>query len=206
VTPQQIDLVQASWKQVLPSRRPRRRCSTAGSSSSTRPLRPLFLGDMREQGRKVMAMVSYTVTALNRLECSPAVGRSAAARRLRRAPGALLHRGAALPLDPGAGTRAAFTPRCARRGSPPTACSPIRCATPRRCPPSGFACCPPKPCLRCPDGEGARVGPSGHGDALGFLELAQRRAVASPRIPFAGSRLVAAGVQRLLDLADGRGG
>jgi len=68
VTPQQIDLVQASWKQVLPV------AETAAQMFYGRlffldpSLRALFLGDMREQGRKVMAMLSYTVNGLTRLE------------------------------------------------------------------------------------------------------------------------------------------
>ena len=68
MTPQQIDLVQASWKQVLPV------AETAAQMFYGRlffldpSLRPMFLGDMRDQGRKVMAMLSYTVNGLNRLD------------------------------------------------------------------------------------------------------------------------------------------
>lgn len=68
MTPQQIDLVQASWKQVVPV------AETAAQMFYGRlffldpSLRALFLGDMREQGRKVMAMLSYTVNGLTRLE------------------------------------------------------------------------------------------------------------------------------------------
>ena len=68
MTPHQIDLVQASWKQVLPI------AETASQMFYGRlffldpSLRPLFRGDLREQGRKVMAMLSYTVNGLNRLD------------------------------------------------------------------------------------------------------------------------------------------
>lgn len=68
MTPQQIDLVQASWKQVAPV------AETAAQMFYGRlffldpSLRPLFLGDMREQGQKVMAMISYTVNGLTRLQ------------------------------------------------------------------------------------------------------------------------------------------
>lgn len=68
MTPQQIDLVQASWKQVLPV------AETAAQMFYGRlffldpSLRPLFRGDLREQGRKVMAMMSYTVNGLTRLD------------------------------------------------------------------------------------------------------------------------------------------
>ena len=68
MTPQQIDLVQASWKQVLPV------AETAAQMFYGRlffldpSLRALFRGDMREQGQKVMAMLSYTVNGLTRLD------------------------------------------------------------------------------------------------------------------------------------------
>lgn len=68
MTPQQIDLVQASWKQVVPV------AETAAQMFYGRlffldpSLRALFLGDMREQGQKVMAMISYTVNGLTRLQ------------------------------------------------------------------------------------------------------------------------------------------
>jgi len=68
VTPHQIDLVQASWKQVLPV------AETAAQMFYGRlffldpSLRTLFRGDLREQGQKVMAMISFTVNGLARLD------------------------------------------------------------------------------------------------------------------------------------------
>jgi hemoglobin-like flavoprotein len=68
VTPHQIDLVQASWKQVLPV------AETAAQMFYGRlffldpSLRALFRGDMREQGQKVMAMLSFAVNGLARLD------------------------------------------------------------------------------------------------------------------------------------------
>ena len=68
MTPQQIDLVQATWKQVVPV------AETAAQMFYGRlffldpSLRPMFLGDMRDQGRKVMAMLSYTINGLTRLD------------------------------------------------------------------------------------------------------------------------------------------
>ncbi|HEV8106673.1 MAG TPA: globin family protein [Burkholderiales bacterium] len=68
MTPHQIDLVQASWKQVLPV------AETAAQMFYGRlffldpSLRPLFRGDLREQGQKVMAMLSFTVNGLARLD------------------------------------------------------------------------------------------------------------------------------------------
>jgi hemoglobin-like flavoprotein len=68
VTPHQIDLVQASWKQVVPV------AETAAQMFYGRlffldpSLRTLFRGDLREQGQKVMAMISFTVNGLTRLD------------------------------------------------------------------------------------------------------------------------------------------
>jgi hemoglobin-like flavoprotein len=68
VTPHQIDLVQASWKQVVPV------AETAAQMFYGRlffldpSLRALFRGDLREQGQKVMAMISFTVNGLTRLD------------------------------------------------------------------------------------------------------------------------------------------
>jgi hemoglobin-like flavoprotein len=112
VTPQQIDLVQASWKQVVPV------AETAAQMFYGRlffldpSLRPLFLGDMREQGRKVMAMLSYTVNGLTRLEvllpAIRALGRRHATYGVR--PEQYYTVGAALLWTREQGLGAAFTP------------------------------------------------------------------------------------------------
>jgi hemoglobin-like flavoprotein len=68
VTPQQIDLVQASWKQVVPVAESVAQMFYGRLFFLDPSLRPMFLGDMRDQGRKVMAMISYTVNGLNRLD------------------------------------------------------------------------------------------------------------------------------------------
>jgi nitric oxide dioxygenase len=68
VTPQQIDLVQASWKQVAPVAESAAQMFYGRLFFLDPSLRPLFLGDMREQGQKVMAMISYTVNGLTRLQ------------------------------------------------------------------------------------------------------------------------------------------
>lgn len=67
MTPQQIDLVQASWKQVAPVAESAAQMFYGRLFFLDPSLRPLFLGDMREQGQKVMAMISYTVNGLTRL-------------------------------------------------------------------------------------------------------------------------------------------
>jgi hemoglobin-like flavoprotein len=112
VTPHQIDLVQASWKQVVPV------AETAAQMFYGRlffldpSLRHLFLGDMRDQGRKVMAMLSYTVNGLNRLDVLlPAVralGRRHATYGVR--PEHYFTVGAALLWTLEQGLGAAFTP------------------------------------------------------------------------------------------------
>ena len=112
MTPHQIDLVQASWKQVIPV------AETAAQMFYGRlffldpSLRHLFLGDMRDQGRKVMAMLSYTVNGLNRLDVLlPAVralGRRHATYGVR--PEHYFTVGAALLWTLEQGLGAAFTP------------------------------------------------------------------------------------------------
>jgi hemoglobin-like flavoprotein len=68
MTPKQIELVQQSWKNVEPIQ------SEAASLFYTRlfetdpALRPLFKGDIKEQGRKLMAMITLVVNGLTRLD------------------------------------------------------------------------------------------------------------------------------------------
>lgn len=112
MSPQQIDLVQASWKRVLPA------AETAAQTFYGRlffldpALRPLFGGDMREQGREVMAMMSFAVNALGRLdELMPtvkALGRRHAAYGVR--PEHYYSVGAAFLWTLEQGLGAAFTP------------------------------------------------------------------------------------------------
>jgi hemoglobin-like flavoprotein len=68
MTPKQIELVQQSWSQVQPI------AETAAGMFYERlftldpSLRSLFRGDMKEQGRKLMAMIGFAVKGLSRLE------------------------------------------------------------------------------------------------------------------------------------------
>jgi len=68
MTPEQIALVQTSFAQVLPI------ADTAAALFYNRlfeldpSLKPLFKGDMREQGRKLMTMIRVVVNGLNRLD------------------------------------------------------------------------------------------------------------------------------------------
>jgi len=112
VTPHQIDLVQASWKQVLPV------AETAAQMFYGRlffldpSLRMLFRGDLREQGQKVMAMISFTVNGLARLDqlvpTVKALGRRHAAYGVR--PEHYYTVGAALLWTLEQGLGSAFTP------------------------------------------------------------------------------------------------
>jgi hemoglobin-like flavoprotein len=74
MTPEQIMLVQTSFAQVLPI------ADTAAALFYQRlfeldpALRPMFHGDIQEQGRKLMAMLKLAVNGLTRLdELVPAV-------------------------------------------------------------------------------------------------------------------------------------
>jgi hemoglobin-like flavoprotein len=68
MTPQQVELVQITWKKVLPI------ADTAAELFYTKlftmdpAVKPLFKGDMKEQGRKLMAMIGTAVGGLTRLD------------------------------------------------------------------------------------------------------------------------------------------
>ena len=68
MTPRQVELVQGSWKKVLPI------ADTAAAIFYKRlfdldpTLKGLFKGDMKEQGRKLMAMISVAVHGLTRID------------------------------------------------------------------------------------------------------------------------------------------
>jgi hemoglobin-like flavoprotein len=68
MTPTQIELVQGSWKKVLPI------SNTAAELFYTQlflldpTVKSLFKGDMKEQGRKLMTMIGVAVGGLSRLD------------------------------------------------------------------------------------------------------------------------------------------
>lgn len=68
MTPQQIELVKSSWAKVVPIK------DTAAELFYTQlftldpALKPLFKGDMKEQGRKLMSMIAVAVNALDKLD------------------------------------------------------------------------------------------------------------------------------------------
>lgn len=68
MTPKQIALVQDSWKQVLPVADAAAGLFYGRLFALDPSVRALFKGDMKEQGQKVMTMITFAVNSLARLE------------------------------------------------------------------------------------------------------------------------------------------
>jgi hemoglobin-like flavoprotein len=68
ITQQQVNLVQDSFKQVAPIADVAAELFYARLFEIDPTLKPMFRGDMREQGRKLMQMLSVAVNGLNSLE------------------------------------------------------------------------------------------------------------------------------------------
>jgi len=68
VTEQQITLVKSSFKQVAPIADVAAELFYARLFEMDPTLKPMFRGDMKEQGRKLMQMLSVAVNGLNSLE------------------------------------------------------------------------------------------------------------------------------------------
>jgi hemoglobin-like flavoprotein len=68
MTPVQIELVQASWARVQPIAEPAAEMFYNRLFALDPSLRPLFRGEMKEQGRKLMSMIAFAVNGLRRLE------------------------------------------------------------------------------------------------------------------------------------------
>lgn len=74
MTPQQTALVQSTWSKVVPIQDQVARLFYDKLFEMDPSLRPLFKGDMVEQGRKLMAMINTAINGLSRLnEIVPAV-------------------------------------------------------------------------------------------------------------------------------------
>ena len=74
MTPEQITLVKSSWAKVVPIAPTAAKLFYGKLFDLDPALRPLFKGDMEEQGRKLMRMVGTAVNGLDRLdEIVPAV-------------------------------------------------------------------------------------------------------------------------------------
>lgn len=68
MTPQQIEMVQGSWKKVLPIADTAAELFYGKLFSLDPSLKPLFKGDIKEQGRKLMGMIGTAVNGLTRLD------------------------------------------------------------------------------------------------------------------------------------------
>ncbi len=74
MTPQQIALVQGSWQKVVPIKETAAELFYNKLFETDPSLKPLFKGDIKEQGRKLMMMLNTVVTKLDNLgEIVPAV-------------------------------------------------------------------------------------------------------------------------------------
>ncbi len=68
MTPQQITLVKSSWQKVMPIKETAAELFYNRLFTLDPALKPLFKGDMKEQGRKLMAMIATAVNALDKLD------------------------------------------------------------------------------------------------------------------------------------------
>ena len=68
MTPKQIELVQASWNKVTPIADTAAELFYGKLFSLDPALKPLFKGDMKAQGRKLMGMIGTAVGGLSQLE------------------------------------------------------------------------------------------------------------------------------------------
>jgi len=68
MTPEQVTLVKDSWKQVAPISEQAAELFYGRLFELDPELKPLFKGDMKEQGRKLMTMINTAVTSLDRLD------------------------------------------------------------------------------------------------------------------------------------------
>jgi len=68
MTPEQAMLVKMSWQKVMPIADTAAELFYAKLFEMDPTLKPLFKGDMKEQGAKLMKMINTAVNALDRLE------------------------------------------------------------------------------------------------------------------------------------------
>ncbi len=68
MTPEQIELVKSSWAQVVPIADTAAKLFYGKLFELDPALKPLFKGDMTEQGRKLMRMVGTAVNGLDQLD------------------------------------------------------------------------------------------------------------------------------------------
>ena len=68
MTPKQVEIVQSTWALVVPIKDEAAAMFYAKLFEMDPSLSTLFKGDMKEQGRKLMAMITTAVNSLTRLE------------------------------------------------------------------------------------------------------------------------------------------
>ena len=68
MTPEQITLVQSSWEKVKPISEQAAELFYGKLFELDPSLRPLFKGDMKEQGKKLMATLNLAVVSLTKLD------------------------------------------------------------------------------------------------------------------------------------------
>lgn len=68
MTPEQIGLVQGTWASVVPIKETAAELFYGRLFELDPSLRALFKGDMKEQGRKLMAMINVAVASLDKLD------------------------------------------------------------------------------------------------------------------------------------------
>lgn len=68
MTPEQIALVKASWSNVVPIKETAAELFYGKLFELDPALKSLFKGDMKEQGRKLMAILNTAVNSLDKLE------------------------------------------------------------------------------------------------------------------------------------------
>ena len=68
MTPQDVEAVQSSWKSVVPIKEQAAGLFYGKLFELDPTLRPLFKGDLSEQGRKLMAMLNTVILGLTQLE------------------------------------------------------------------------------------------------------------------------------------------
>jgi len=68
MTPEEIKMVQDSFAKVMPSKEQAAELFYGRLFETTPEVRPLFKGDMKEQGAKLMATLAVVVKGLNNIE------------------------------------------------------------------------------------------------------------------------------------------
>jgi nitric oxide dioxygenase len=82
MSPQDIELVQSSWKVVVPIKEQAASLFYGRLFELDPGLRPMFKGDIAEQGTRLMAMLNAVITGLTNLEAIVPVAQSLAKRHV----------------------------------------------------------------------------------------------------------------------------